>query len=150
MVEVKTLAMLEIKNLQVRVDDRAILNGLDLTVNADKPFFRMSGTSMAAAVTSGVAALVIEASRASFGSTPTPETVRAILAYSALPLAGADPLTQGHGEVNASGAVALAATVSPQAVASTWPTAGLPAPFTTIDGQAWEWSQSIVWGNSIV
>src|SRR4249919_60886 len=26
--------MLEIKNLQVRVDDRAILNGLDLTVNA--------------------------------------------------------------------------------------------------------------------
>jgi Fe-S cluster assembly ATP-binding protein len=34
LVEVKTLAMLEIKNLQVRVDDRAILNGLDLTVNA--------------------------------------------------------------------------------------------------------------------
>jgi Fe-S cluster assembly ATP-binding protein len=28
------LAMLEIKTLQVRVDDRAILNGLDLTVNA--------------------------------------------------------------------------------------------------------------------
>ncbi|MFZ0235882.1 MAG: Fe-S cluster assembly ATPase SufC [Xanthobacteraceae bacterium] len=28
------MAMLEIKNLQVRVDDRAILNGLDLTVNA--------------------------------------------------------------------------------------------------------------------
>ena len=26
--------MLEIKNLQVRVDDRQILNGLDLTVNA--------------------------------------------------------------------------------------------------------------------
>ena len=34
MAKVKTLAMLDIKNLQVRVDDRSILNGLDLTVNA--------------------------------------------------------------------------------------------------------------------
>jgi len=32
--KVKTLAMLDVKNLQVRVDDRQILNGLDLTVNA--------------------------------------------------------------------------------------------------------------------
>jgi Fe-S cluster assembly ATP-binding protein len=32
--DVTTLAMLEIKNLQVTVDDRQILNGLDLTVNA--------------------------------------------------------------------------------------------------------------------
>jgi Fe-S cluster assembly ATP-binding protein len=31
---VAKLAMLEIKNLQVKVDDRQILNGLDLTVNA--------------------------------------------------------------------------------------------------------------------
>ena len=34
MAKVKTLAMLDVKNLQVRVDDRQILNGLDLTVNA--------------------------------------------------------------------------------------------------------------------
>src|SRR6476646_5631614 len=35
--------MLEIKNLQVRVDDRAILNGLDLTVNAGKGGYEVTG-----------------------------------------------------------------------------------------------------------
>ena len=42
-------------------------------------YFRLSGTSMAAAVTSGVVALMIEANKATFDVPLTPNTVKAIL-----------------------------------------------------------------------
>src|SRR5678816_4332573 len=57
-------------------------------------YFRLSGTSMAAAVTSGVVALMLEANRAAYDAPLTPNAVKAILEYTALPLYSADALSQ--------------------------------------------------------
>jgi len=122
------------------------------TTNGTAKFLRLSGTSMAAGVTSGVAALLIEAGRSIAGAAPAPATVKQILAYSALPLSGVDRLTQGHGAVNASGALELMT-----AVASTGSSidgaASQLIPATTIEGVSWPWNQAtvadqtMVWGN---
>ncbi len=115
-------------------------------------FFRMSGTSMAAGVTSGIAALVIEAGRSVTGSAPTPDTVKQILAYSALPLTGVDRLTQGHGAVNAAGALDVMLAVASAGA----PVEDATSPIiraTTIEGVSWPWNQTtvldqaMVWGN---
>jgi hypothetical protein len=50
---------------------------------------------MAAAVTSGVVALMVEANDKHYKTPLTPNTVKAILEYTALPLYSADPLSQG-------------------------------------------------------
>jgi serine protease AprX len=113
-------------------------------------YIRLSGTSMAAAVTSGVAALVIDASRNTFGVSPSPATVKAILAYTALPLDGVDSLTQGHGALNASGAVAL----TMAAGAAGWPATGFDGlvspPTTTVGSQTWTWAQEVEWNDTVV
>jgi serine protease AprX len=115
-------------------------------------FMRMSGTSMASAVASGVAALVIDAARTASGKSPPPATVKAILGYTALPLSNTDTLTQGHGSINPAGAVALASAVDPSAPPQAWETSSLPPPQTTIGGDTLTWSQAfdfspeIVWG----
>jgi subtilisin family serine protease len=115
-------------------------------------FLSLSGTSMSAAVTSGVVALIIEASRSSSGATLPTDAVKAILEYTALPLNGPDQLTQGHGAINPSGAIALTLSLG----ATGWP-AGIGTtslvPTTTIGADTWVWSQSfddgdtVVWGN---
>ena len=56
-------------------------------------YLRLSGTSMAAAVTSGVVALMVEANREPTRSPLTPNAVKAILEYTALPLRGQNALT---------------------------------------------------------
>ena len=113
-------------------------------------FLRLNGTSMAAAVTSGVVALVIEASRTAFGTAPTPATIKSILAYTALPLDGVDPLTQGHGALNASGAISLTLAAG----AAGWPDIALTtlvSPATTTDGtETWTWAQDADWGDTVV
>jgi serine protease AprX len=83
--------------------------------SADKKarYLRLSGTSMAAAVTSGVVALMLEANREAYETPLTPNTVKAILEYTALPLTSADPLTQGAGGLNGGGAVLLAEAIDP-------------------------------------
>ena len=106
----------------------------DLLVTANgshAQFLRLSGTSQATAVTTGISALVIEAMRGA-GVPVSPALVKAILSYTAIPLPGYDGLTQGHGEVNAAGAIALARALG----------GGRPsAPVTVIAGDAWRWSQ---------
>jgi serine protease AprX len=115
-------------------------------------FLRLGGTSMSAAVTSGVVALMIEASRNESGLAPPPETIKALLAYTALPLDGPDALTQGRGAINPSGAVALTLALADAG----WPSGDITtpvAPATTIAGETWTWGQSfdggdtVVWGN---
>ena len=90
--------------------------------NGDKKarYLRLSGTSMAAAVTSGVVALMIQANREGHEAPLTPNAVKAILEYSALPLAAVDPLTQGAGGLNGAGAVLLAETIDPQRAVGAW------------------------------
>ena len=83
---------------------------------------------MAAAVTSGVVALMIEANKATYDVPLTPNTVKAILEYTALPLYAADPLTQGAGGLNGGGAVQLAETIDPgRPIGDWWMTAPLDA-----------------------
>jgi len=117
-------------------------------------FLRLGGTSMSAAVTSGVAALMIEASRNASGSTPPPDVIKKLLAYTALPLNGPDALTQGRGAINPSGAVALTLALAGDG----WPADDFVTPLTpatTIAGETWTWGQSfdngdtVVWGNDV-
>ncbi|HVB39200.1 MAG TPA: S8 family serine peptidase, partial [Vicinamibacterales bacterium] len=83
-------------------------------------FLRLSGTSMSTAVTTGVVALMLEAHQRlapSAGAPPlTPNLVKAILQYSAIPVhddSGAtyDALTEGTGQINAAGATVLASAI---------------------------------------
>src|SRR5439155_21076661 len=112
-------------------------------------YMRLSGTSMATAVTSGSIALLLDAAggnKALF----TPTLVKAILAWSAVAVPGYDVLTQGMGAINAIGALALTRKIDPtRAVGSYW-LKSLLTPSTTISNTVWPWSQTIVWGNNIV
>jgi serine protease AprX len=58
-------------------------------------FFKGSGTSQAAAVVSGAAALLLQQR-----PTLTPDQVKKLLTSTAQPLTGADPIGQGAGELN--------------------------------------------------
>jgi serine protease AprX len=113
-------------------------------------FLQLSGTSMAAAVTSGVVALILEANdRLRFdGARPlTPNTVKGILEFTAIPVAHADHLTEGAGEINAAGAVALASAIDTSVRAGNWwLRAGISAS-TSIDGVRYDWSKTIIWGD---
>lgn len=105
-------------------------------------YMRLSGTSMAAAVTSGVIALTID-------SNPqlSPDTVKAILEFSAIPvLTGAsglqpEALTQGAGQINGGGALVLARAVKAGAAIT---------PTTEIGGENYRWAQSHLWDGPIV
>jgi hypothetical protein len=109
---------------------------------------RLSGTSMAAGVVSGVAALVLESNKL------TPNALKMVLQYSSIPVKNddgtyADVLTQGAGSVNGAGAVILARAINPaQPIGEKWLTANI-IPSTTIGGQEYVWSQRMIWGNHI-
>jgi subtilase family protein len=112
-------------------------------------FLRLSGTSMSAAVASGVAALVLEAAQSGADQPLPPNAVKAILEYTAVPVTVNKPdvLTQGAGEINAGGAVALASRIDTSTrLGGWWVTSGIQ-PSTTIGGTSYRWAQNIVWGN---
>ena len=108
-------------------------------------YLRLSGTSMAAAVASGVAALVRAQNPAL-----SPNSIKAILEFTAIPVetspgVRADTLSQGAGAINADGAVALADAISPwRPVGSYWLRRWV-WPRSSIAGDSLAWSQSIVW-----
>jgi serine protease AprX len=133
---------------------------------------KLSGSSMATGVVTGLVAVMIEAhdyaARERYNSlsnrlrrlttfvppTLTPNAIKAMLQYSATPLRDAtgakyNVLTQGAGEVDGLGALTLAYYAdSSQPVGSTW--LG-PLPATTTFGNTVEaWSQQIVWGTRLV
>src|SRR5262249_13612140 len=79
----------------------------------------------------------------------TPNLAKAILEFSAIPVANADALTQGTGQVNAHGAIALASAIDTGAANGTWwLRTGVPA-FTTIGHTQYGWSQRIIWGDQV-
>jgi serine protease AprX len=113
-------------------------------------YLRLNGTSMSAAVTSGTVALMIDANRRKFSTRLTPNAVKALLEFTAIPLAGADAVTQGRGEINPAGAVALASAIDPaQAQGEWWLTSPVDT-FTTVGTETGVWAQSVVWGTKIV
>ena len=108
------------------------------------PYLKLSGTSMATAVTSGVVASMLGASRSTFGETTlSPNAVKAILQYSALPLPDHDALTQGAGGLNADGALALAASIDPTAAIEDWWLVSPVLETSDIGGEELAWSQPL-------
>jgi hypothetical protein len=110
---------------------------------------------MAAAVVSGSVALMIEGTKASFGASPTPNAVKAMLQHTAFPMADAagtayHGLARGAGALNPAGALALAHAINPTApVGSSSLTVGV-AESTTVDGQNILWGENIVWGENLL
>ena len=107
-------------------DAAALLPGTQPT--SYLPYLSLSGTSMSTPVVSGTTALMLQAN-----PSLTPNSLKAILEYTAQPYAGYDPLTQGAGFLNAKGAVELAAYLKAPA--------GVPFPATA------GWGERIIWGN---
>ena len=130
---------------------------------------KLSGSSMATAVVSGLVAVMIEANdyaarersdilkgklrRLLSDTAPpalTPNAIKAMLQYSATPLRDAEgvkysALAQGAGEVDGLGALTMAY------LADTSKGAGLPwmsafVPQTRFGAEVHEWAQNIVWG----
>jgi serine protease AprX len=125
------------------------------SVRVDAAHMRLNGTSMATAVTSGVAALLIEASRASHPLAPalTPNAIKAILQFTATPIGAGqssppDALTQGAGAVNVPAALDLAQAIDPsRPVGADW-LAGNFSPYTVYGASTLPWSTAIAWGNT--
>jgi len=104
----------------------------------------MSGTSMAAPMAAGAAAMLLQAN-----PSLTPNLVKALLMYSAQQLAGFNHFEQGAGQLNVEGAMRLARLVRADLPASTpvgspLLTAAAPAPQTTIAGYTFPWAQGVV------
>jgi serine protease AprX len=114
-------------------------------------FLQLSGTSMAAAVTSGVVALVLEASSSHVGDPPlTPNSIKAIVEYTAIPTSRADFLTEGAGQINAAGAVALASRINTNAkLGDWWLTIGID-PASMIGNRSYRWAQNVIWGTNVL
>lgn len=109
-----------------------------------RKMMKMNGTSMATPVAAGAAALLLQAN-----PKLTPNMIKAILMYTAQPLAGFNMLEQGAGEINIEGALRLAKLVRTDLTATTTVgspmlTAALPSPFTTIGSYRFAWSQGII------
>lgn len=113
------------------------------------PYMILSGTSMAAPVVSGAAALILQAY-----PFLTPKQVKALLMYSAEVLEGADLFEQGAGLLNIDGAVLLARALrdsEPLLAFEDTPSAG-PAqllPQSVIAGERAVWSQGLIWGRGL-
>jgi subtilisin family serine protease len=114
---------------------------------------RLSGTSMAAPVVAGAAALLLQTN-----PRLTPNMVKMVLMYTAQQLAGANTLEQGAGEINVEGAVRLAKLLRSDlpagtAVGTPFLRGPAPAPRTAIsyegaDGRtastSFAWAQGVI------
>jgi serine protease AprX len=126
------------------------------TARVEPEYLRLSGTSMASAVTSGAVALMLQANKLAHPTAPslTPNAVKAILQYTAIRMRDLqwveyDHLTQGSGALNVLAAIDLARLVNPaRPVRSIWSTP--TAPTSTKGDESWDWSQHIVWGTHII
>ena len=109
-------------------------------------YMRLSGTSMAAGVASGVVGLVIEAN-----PQLTPNALKAILEFTGIPVKDDamkpyDAFTQGAGGINGVGAIKLASAIdASQPIGSKWLMVGMPFR-STIGGVALQWAGAILGG----
>jgi serine protease AprX len=111
--------------------------------------FRLSGTSMAAAVTSGLVALLVEQNRHTSTTPLTANLVKAILQFSALSVPG-DAFTRGTGALNGAGALELVGSVDMATSIGEWSSDKVVLPITTIDGEDYVWGQTVIWGTTVI
>jgi serine protease AprX len=131
-------------------------------------FLKLSGSSMATGVVSGMVAIMLEAQQAGaasryeatrtrtsiFTAPPalTPNALKAMLQYTATSLhdgsgAAYDALTQGAGEINGLGAIELAfLTDATKPVGAFWLTMAVP-PSTQYGDTLEPWAQKLIWGS---
>jgi serine protease AprX len=134
-------------------------------------FMRLSGSSMATGVVSGLVAVMIETNdyaaqqrwtaaqsllprslRTAFTPRPmTSNTIKALLQYSATPLRDAagviyGPLEQGAGMVNGHGAIELSYHLDTMKPAGGYWMTAESQPFTNFGGVNEPWSQTVLWG----
>jgi serine protease AprX len=112
-------------------------------------YLRLSGTSMATAVTTGVVALLIEQHRSVSKLPLTPNDVKGVLQFTAIPVNGADVFTQGAGAVNPPGALAVVAALTGNAD-KTLRSTTVVQPTTTIGTETYTWNQAVIWGHTFV
>ncbi len=119
---------------------------------------RLNGTSMATAVTSGVVALMIEASRwnpANAGRALPPNAVKAFLQYSSIPVYQApgieyDLLTQGAGGLNGHGALTLASKASLSVAPGTPWITGTRIESSYLGFETLAWTRRLLWNDLLV
>ncbi len=139
----------------VKADGSTLAAGDTAKLSASGADIKLFGTSMAAATTTGVVALALEANRTAFpeaGRDLPANAIKALLQFSAVSLVDAaasaeyDLLTQGAGGLNAAGAIALATALDPAAtVGGRW----LVSPVTEssrLGGVTVPWARRIIWG----
>jgi serine protease AprX len=116
------------------------------TLKIGTGYFRLNGTSQAAPVVAGGAALLLHANPGL-----TSHTVKAILQFTAQRLDGLDVMTQGAGEVNLAGAVRFAKLVAPYARLGRKWTKGSRQMIRTdlLFGETVFWGRAIVWGTKL-
>jgi serine protease AprX len=124
---------------------------------ADADYMRLSGTSMATAVATGVVAQALEAHKDAhpYDPPPSPNFVKAALQYTAIDVRNnvglqEDPLRQGVGALNAKGAIDLARATDTSAPNGSWWLTRTLTPSTAIGGESHVWKQTIIWGNTVV
>src|SRR4030095_15148782 len=115
-----------------------------LTTDTSNEMMYLSGTSMSTPVAAGAAAMLI-----SLNPNLTPNLVKMILMYTAQPLAGANHLEQGAGELNIAGAGDLAKLVRTDLSSNTAPGAPLlttsaPCAQTTLYNYTFNWSGGVI------
>ena len=120
-----------------------------LTVDGVK-LVDLSGSSMSAAVATGVLALELDANAHQNRGPLTPNAAKAILEYTSIPVANADYLTQGAGQINAAGAIQLAGSINTTVPVNSWWLQSGVTGSSTIGGQSYAWAQSVVWGPHVI
>ena len=109
-------------------------------------YLRLSGTSMATPVVSGIVALVLQAN-----SRLSPNAVKAVLMYTAQKMTEPNLLEQGAGYVNAEGAVRLARAIDARVTQddASWKLY-VVEPCSTIANEVVLWGSSLVYGRTVL
>jgi serine protease AprX len=110
-------------------------------------YFRLNGTSMAAPVVAGAAALMLDGNPGL-----SAHTVKAVLQFTAQQLPAIDALTQGAGSLNVAGAVRLAQLIDPDRRLNRYwlRLPEPPNPFDELFGEQAAWSRQVFWGDRAV